>query len=456
MPKRFIRSNFGAGDGPHRHRMTLLFMSLVMLFVALSAGSAMASAPVGGSPAAPQTSVVATTPVLNLSTSELAPILSSVPIADLGLNEAELGELLSELSPGLGSSAGGLTGVVSSLLTPNSSATLGELVTSLSNQSGVLGALLKTLLPGLSPNEIVEALNPAQLNELLGNLTGGEPAGSLTSEDLSQLLSSLKSKLSGEQLETAESILSGLAGVSLSPTTVGTLAEQAGMTSEALAEEVGTNAEQLPAAAPALQGALGSEGPVLGVVKGASGLAVALLPKALKGTEGAEGGNGGGENGGNGNNGNNGENGRGGLIGGGSVNGGPGANGGSGANGAPGGAGAGTTSLLTVPSAGAPPRPTAAKKLAKVRIVSHRVKGTVATIVLQVPAAGRLTLSGKGVSSSAHNAAGAKRLTLKVTLNRAGTASLRRRHNRLPVRLTVHYKSTSGQSSSATATVRFR
>ncbi|HTA15213.1 MAG TPA: hypothetical protein VK781_10205 [Solirubrobacteraceae bacterium] len=411
--------------------------------------------------AAPQTSGTLATPVLNLSTGELDPILSSVPISDLGLSEAGLGELLSELSPGLGSSAGGLTGLVSNLLASDSGATLGELVSSLSSQGGVLGTLLKTLLPGLEPNQIVEALSPTQLNGLLDNLTGGGPSGALTSEQLSQLLDGLTGKLSGQQLESLEQILDGLlGGASLSPTTVGALAEQVGMTPEALAEEVGADSESLPAAAPALQAALGSEGPVLGVVKGVSGLAVTLLPKALKGGEtGENGGNG--ESGGNGQNGGNGENGLGGAGGGGGANGAPGngapgTNGLPGANGGPGGSGAGTTTIVAVPPAGAPTGSVAPGKLAKVKILSHRVKGGVATIVVQVPAAGQLVLSGKGVRSSLRKVGGAKRITLKVTLTRAGAASLRKRHNRLRVRLAVAYRSTGGQRSSAMVTVGFK
>ena len=488
-----------------------LTASLVLALAAIPTATALAQ------PAVKPQATVANPPVLNLPASDLDPVLSSLPISDLGLSEAELGELLSELSPGLGSHLGQLTTVVSSLLSENSQANLGELVDSLSNQGGLFGALLHTLLPSLSPAQIFAALTPTQLGELLVNLTGGNPVGTLTPEDLSQLLSELTGKLSGEQQESLNAILGGLtaalsgggltkfdeslstlldsqgeselaatlgtldssqlakvlgelfgtvhnpallepvldsllSGLSLTPTTTEALANRVGMEQETLASDLGADSETLRPTAPALATALGSEGTVMGVLKGAKGLAVTLLsPTGLVSGEGTGEGAGTGEgNGGGGNdNGGNGANG---------SNGGNGGNAGAGQGGSNGSAG-GTTLIVNLPPAGSPtsaPAKTASpKKLAKVAIVSHKAKGGVATVLVKLPAAGKLTLSGKGVTSETRNAGNAERITLRVKLSKAGSASLRKHHRRLEVTLTASFHATAGTASSAKTTVVF-
>jgi hypothetical protein len=480
--------------------------SLVLALAAMPTATAIAQ-----SSAEPHTVTVAKTPVLNLPTSELEPLLSSLPISDLGLSEAELGELLSELSPGLGSHLAQLTTVVSSLLSENSAATLGELVDSLTNQGGVLGTLLHTLLPGLGPAQIFTELSPTQLDELLANLTGGNPVGALTPEDLSQLLSGLAGRLSSEQQEALNAILGGLtaalsgeglskfdeslqtlldglgeselaatlgtldssqlasalselfgtvhdptllepvlksllSGLSLTPTTAESLANRVGMEQETLVSDLGADSETVPPTAPALATALGSEGTVMGVLKGAKGLAMTLLsPTGLTTGEGTGEGNGGGGsgNGGSGANGNNGGNG---------------GNAGAGGDG-PGGSAGGTTLIVNLPPASsptsAPAKAASPEKLAKVAIVSHKVKGGVATVLVTLPAAGKVRLSGKGVSSETRKAGKAERITLRVKLSKAGSASLRRHHRRLKVTLIASFKATAGQASSARTTVLF-
>jgi hypothetical protein len=420
-----------------RRSAVLLSISFVALLAALPAGSASAGVTV-----TPQSSGATKASVLEVPAGELSPILSSIPVRDLGLTEAQLGTLLYELSPELGSSAAGLTGVVSTLLGSNSSATLGELIGTVSG--GPLGGLLHPLLADLTPSQVVEALTPTQLNELLANLTGGEPSGTITSAELYTLLSPLAGKLSGEALESLTRILEELqGGLTLQPTTVGSLAEQAGMTPETLATDVGGD---LPASAPALEGTLGSEAPLVGVLKGASGLAVALL-KPGKGEEGEEGGGEAGEESKSGESDEGGEGGEADRGGGGNGSGGQG-----------GGAGS-TTLVVNLPAAQAPgvttPSGTPNGKLAKVEILSHRVKGSVATIVVQVPAPGKVAVSGKGVTSSSRKLAVAERVTLKVTLSRAGVASLREKHDRLKVTLKASFTPSKGQGSSASVTVAF-
>jgi hypothetical protein len=83
------------------------------------------------------------------------------------------------------------------------------------------------------------------------------------------------------------------------------------------------------------------------------------------------------------------------------------------------------------------------------------VQGRIATIVVQVPAAGNISLDGSGVRSVRREAAKAERVTLRAVLTRAGVTSLHRRHNRLRVKLKASFKQTSGPSSSATVTVNF-
>ena len=170
--------------------MAALSVSLVALLIAMPPAAALAE-----SSAAPSTTTVSAPPILELTTAQLGPVLSNIPIKDLGMTEAELGVDISGLNPGLGSDISQLTGVVSTLLSKNPTANLGELVSSLSNQTGLLGTLLKTLLPSLTPTQLVEGLNPAHLEELLANLSGGNPAEALSTEGLSKLLSGLSWQL---------------------------------------------------------------------------------------------------------------------------------------------------------------------------------------------------------------------------------------------------------------------
>jgi hypothetical protein len=55
-----------------------------------------------------------------------------------------------------------------------------------------------------------------------------------------------------------------------------------------------------------------------------------------------------------------------------------------------------------------------------ISIVSHKVKGRTLTVSVSVPAAGRVTASGKGVSSSSKSAKGRETLTFKLTQKKAG------------------------------------
>jgi hypothetical protein len=533
--------------------MAALSVSLVALLVAMPPAAALAE-----SPAAPSTTSLPAPPVLELTTAQLGPILSNLPIADLGMTEAQLGKVISGLNPGLGSEVTQLTGVVSTLLSKNSAANLGELVSSLSGQTGLLGTLLKTLLPSLTPSQVVEALSPSQLEEFLANLSGGNPTGALGVEGISKLLSGLSGKLDAEQLaaltgilggltaslsgsglskfqESVRTLLSGLSkgelstvlnaleptligtgltqleallgklgtltptelskelqtllgglssaqlstllgdlfgtaggsslqpllnellsGLSLSPTTVEGLAGQLGISVKTLAEDLGTTTTSLPVLAATLAG---PEGSVLSLLSKLGGLSLTLLNHEGKeggsekeGSSGKEAGVEGGKGGEGGKTGETGE-----KTSNEAGNGGSNSSGGNGQS-SPAGSGGATTLVVNLPPADT--AQTAAKavnvpKPAKIKILSRRVSRGVATIVAQVPAAGRVTLSGRGVSSETRKAARAERITLRVKLSKAGSASLRKHRRRLKVTLTASFKATVGSASSVRTTVVF-
>jgi hypothetical protein len=93
---------------------------------------------------------------------------------------------------------------------------------------------------------------------------------------------------------------------------------------------------------------------------------------------------------------------------------------------------------------------------AKVKITAHKVKGHVATITVQAPAAGKVTLSGTGLTSVSKTVKKAGKLTLKVGLSKAGVSSLGRHHGKLKVKLNAAFKPATASSSSVSTTVTFR
>jgi hypothetical protein len=92
---------------------------------------------------------------------------------------------------------------------------------------------------------------------------------------------------------------------------------------------------------------------------------------------------------------------------------------------------------------------------AKLKILSHKVRGATVTLALQIPAAGKLTVRGPGVRSYRHTIARAEHVTIKLTASSAGAAALRR-HHRLTVRLRASFRAASGASSTATVTVQLQ
>ena len=352
-------------------------------------------------------------------------------VAGTAQNPTEIAQVLSSLAGALNSAQlAQLQGVLGALTGSLSSGELGQLQTNLNTLLGGLGA--GKLQATLSPLEgILSGTGLTQLQTLLNNLGSLTPAqlqtqlqellGGLTPTQLSALLSQMFSSLNPAQLQ---SILGGLlGGLSFTPTTAGQLAQTLGVPLEKLASQVGTTAENLPANLAAVTAPL-SNGHLLSLLDGLGGLSVSVL-------------------------------------GGGNGPGGSGGQGSSGGNGGPGSPGA-TTVALSIPlsasttgQSAAASRARTAKKLAKVRILSHKVKGRIATIIVQVPAAGKLTLSAHGVISVSHRAHKAERIILTVALSKAAAASLHKRHTHLKVKLTATFRPSSGAASSATATVVF-
>jgi hypothetical protein len=451
---------------------------------------------------------------IDIPVGQLTSIASSLPVADLGLTPAELEKTLTSL-PGLtslnvlqttllqtllaalplGTTLDGLLqGVLSDLgikLAPvellsalvgeaqdpsQVAAIVGDLAGSLSptqltELQGVLGPLtgaltgsqltsvlgeLESVLGGLGTGELTSILgvlqgsltgaNLIQLQELLKNLGSLTPSqlqaqlqqllDGLSTGPLSELIAQVVGLLSPAQVQPLLGSLFG--GLSFSSTTAGQLAGNLGVPLETLAKDIGTTSEELPATVGALTAPLGENGQLLSLLNGLGGLNLSILsPTHIEETKGGEGSGGSGGSGG--------SSGSGGSGGGSSTN--------------PGGSSTagGTMLVVNLPAASAvaAAAKSAAKKLGKVKILSHKVKGRVATLVISVPAAGKLTLTGRGVSTVRRKAGKASRVTVKVLLSKAGTASLHKHRNRLKVKLKAAFAPSSGARSSATSTVTF-
>lgn len=324
---------------------------------------------------------------------------------------------------------------------------------------GKLGSLLSALLGALgAETELESTLGSLSLEQLVGTLL----RSTAPHEPLAGELSGLAGGLFGEV--GAENKLEGLLGGSalaggFAPKSVNEVAEQLHTTPTAISEELGQTAAQLPAGTAMLTAPL-TDGKLAGVAPAVKGLLTGVLSDLgeAPGGQGEEGGGkGSGEGKGSGSG--SGEGGKG--SGSGEGKGGSGEGKGSGGSGGLGGSGAGgssgsTTVLLTVPGSSSSAATAAAKqKAGKVSILSHRVRGHLATVVLRVPSAGTVSLAGRGVHGARRQSARAERLTLHVSLARVASASLRH-HHRLAVRLNASFHPTTGSSSSAAVTVVFR
>jgi hypothetical protein len=390
----------------------------------------------------------ATPPVLvsGLKSGEVESVLASTPLEDL--SAAQLAKPISELS-GLGilskngSLKQALTETIKELAAKGD--TLGQLGES-SDVVSELSAQLEEILPEPLLSLLLKGNNLSTL------LTSG--LGSLSSSQLVEGLLTSASEPEREQL--IEQILTAaapelqtllgatLTGEPFETSNVNELASKLGTTTDGFDEDLESTTAEIPPTAMAVTAPL-TDGKALTALEGIDGLHLGLLESGLEGAGGGAGGSGGAPGGsGGGSNG----------SGGGSA-GGAGGSGGSG-TGSSGSGTPGTTIILnaaTVPGA-ATPRATATTASAKVRIVSHKVKGHTVTLVVQVPAAGTLTISGGGMRSLRRQAAKAERVTLRLVLSKAGAASLRKHRHRLTIKLDASFRPVSGASSSAATTVK--
>ena len=500
-------------DGPRRtstRRRGLVTVSAALIVALATLPSASALASAGSS--LPGGAGTAQRPALSvrrlvapgelLSAGELQKLLAALPLGDLSavrlahyVAALEGVSVLAELKLGLLSGKQlGAAGLEESLrkaieqLGP--SAKLGELAEVGSflpalnaalegklGDLGLLGVLLGELPEGGSAG-LESALGSLSLPRLVGTLL----ASTAPHEQLAGELSGLAGGLFGEL--GAEHKLEGLLGGSelaggFAAKSVGEVAAALGTTPLAVSEALGQTSALLPAGATMLTAPL-KDGKLAGVAPAVKGLLTGVLGDVgeAAGGEGNEGGGkgsgegtgsgegsgsgegnkGSGEGSGSGSGG--GEGGKGSGAGSGSGegkgSGGGGGQGGPGGAAGSGGSGGQTTVLLTTPGASSTPNAAAAKqKVGKVSILSHRVRGHVATIVLRVPSAGTAMLAGRGVRGATRRVARAERLTLRVDLSRTASASLRRRRHRLAVRLTASFHPARGAISSATVTVVF-
>jgi hypothetical protein len=368
-----------------------------------SASSTARAATITGVPPAEVEKLLGETPLGALPVAELAHVLSGLP----GLTSLEPSKLEEAFTEAIEHVAGEGADL-EELLEP------GTLVPTLEAKLIELIPALATLLGGNPSQKLTEALESATSSQVVSEILG-------SSANPEELIAQILGALDPEKLEAL--LGSVLAGEPFSKTTLGELAALLGKSPEEVDEGFKTSTEQVPATAMALTAPM-TDGETLGVLPGLDGIHLGLVEG--DGTLGTGG------------------------------SGGAGANGGSGGSGA--GPGGGTTIVIDENQSG--PAPGAAASAAsasvgKVKVLSHRVKGKVAKIVIQVPAAGKLAMKGKGVRSVSREADRAERVTLGAALSKAGAASVRR-HRRLKVKLSISFKPVTGPGSSAAVNVAFR
>ncbi|HYB22755.1 MAG TPA: hypothetical protein VED41_03090 [Solirubrobacteraceae bacterium] len=310
--------------------------------------------------------------------------------------------------------------------------TLGQLAGSeelASQLEGQLGELLPSellaLLQGRTLSSVLgEALGSAGPRQLVAELlrAANEPGQALGPEQLIEQL------LAAPTAQTIETLLGAKPTEAFKLGDLEQLAGQADTSSEDLAKDFDASAAQLPPSTMALTAPL-SDGKTLGVLDALEGVDVGTLAHELAGGSGGSGGSGGG-----------------------SGSGTAGAGGAGGAGGASSSAPDSITLVNELPASGGAPAGATASS-ARVRIVSRKATGKSITLVVQAPAAGVLTVSGRGVKSLSRQTDRAERLTLKVTLTRAEVASLRRRRDQ-ELKLDIAFKPVSGASSTAGTSVR--
>jgi hypothetical protein len=301
--------------------------------------------------------------------------------------------------------------------------TLQEALTKLIDELSAKGSTLQSLLGGGEAGTMLKA----RLDELLGSaassveaLLGSNPltglTGALGSTTPSEVIGTLLAGSSDPQSLIAQ-ILGALSPEKLQSLLGSTLSGQPFLTEtlEQLAKGLGLNPE-------ALVSALGE--PIKALVGGASALTTPLangetldiVPSG--GTPGPGG------------------------------TGGPGGS----ATGTPGG----PSSVTLFTTTTSPTTAAAAAKTGKLRIVSQKIKGASATIVVEVPSAGKLSAGGKNLRTISRETAKAERVTIHPALTKARSSALRKHHRKLKVPVKVSFKQTGGPSSSVTVQLTYK
>lgn len=484
------------GGHPHvrSHRLAVAVVAMVVGMLAImptasAFASASPSVPVGGAGTAKRSSVTIgrlTVPGELLSAGQLQSLLAALPLSDLSakqlaryLAHLEGIEALGQLKLGLLTDKQlELAGLEESLreaveqLGP--SAKLGELAnvhdvlpafeTALEGRvNGLLKTLLGTLPPGTT-TELEKAFGSLSLEQLVASL--------LSAASPKEQLATELSKLAGDVFDElgSEGGLGELLGRSklggFTPRSVEEVAEELKTAPGRVSEELGQSTATLPETttmltAPLEGGKLAGVAPAVSqVAPDAKKLVTGVLGALTAGTGSKEEGGGDGS-GGEGKGGSSESKGSGAGEGGNGAGEGKGSGDGGG-QGGPGGAGTGgsngsTTVVLTLPpNSSASSAAKAAKgSTGKIAIISHRVRGRVATIVLRVPSAGTAAISGREVKGASKQAARAERLAMRVELSRAVAASLRHHRRRLAVTLHASFTRVGGSRSQATVTVVF-
>ncbi|HXB16108.1 MAG TPA: hypothetical protein VNV44_10250 [Solirubrobacteraceae bacterium] len=389
-----------------RRARALIALTLATATVVLLAALPTAPAHAGTSPAVslPPTEqveqVLGQTPLGSLPTAELTKKLSELPAFE-GVEAAALEKALKEVVEALTSKGKSLE----ELLGGGEAAQL--LQEKLEQALGVLTPQLEALLGGNPQQKLTEALESTNVSELISKLLSG-------SSEPQVLIEHVLSALGPEKLQSLLGTL--LSGEPFVKTTLEDLAAQLGTTPQALAEQFGKTAEQLPGTTMALVAPL-ANGEKLSILGNPSGVSVGVVKEAGEAF---------------------------GLTGG---------------TGGPGG-----TTTVTVQGTATPPPASPAPSAAaagattgKLKVLSHSFRGHRATIVVQVPSAGVLSASGKGLHAIRQETAKAERVTLHPSLTRAGTASVRRhRRHGVKVPIKVSFKPVSGSASTSTVAVVYR
>lgn len=468
----------GTGSA-RRYGGAILCAASAALLAAMPTASALAQPATQGSGAAAVSSLTKvrrmSTPGELLPAGQLEGLLAGLPLSDLSTTQLahylagleEIG-LLAGLKTGHGTKELGLPsleeGLSEGIKQLGGSATIGELentaalLPSLEGKlNGLLSSLLGSALDGGQKQQLSEALEKLDLTQLVGSLLGSakEPA------QLSGFVALAEGLIEALGPNTVTGLLGSTLEGPFTPSTVEGTAKELGTTSEALSEELGQLGNALSATTTMLTAPV-SGGKLLAIAPAVKGLAMGLLEgpstaeESKVGEEKSSEEKGGGEKGAGSS-----ESGSGSGTGkGGSGGSGQGGSGGAGAPGSSSSGGGPLTLVVNLPGPAASTSttvatPAAATKPGKVQIRSWRTKGALATLVLQVPAAGQLTLRGRGLKSKTVRVAKAKRVTLTVKLSRAATASLRRRRQPLKRKLVASFTSTTRASSSTAVTLTF-